>query len=277
MRIYVDPPAVQPYRFGLGSVLQQGTTPAHWQNGVQFQSDACAQALPWPDACTEESGFEEKVIDTEGRPVDGGSAFTLYTTLNCKLIQLQEARSVVARRLALAEPRALEEAFWTGAAGNTPALATDPALSVLGSVIGVTAAVALLEEALADQYAGVGIIHAPRAVNPYAAESTLVIRDGPVLRTPLDTLWAFGGGYDRSTGPVGQQAPAATQTWMYATGAMAVRRDAEPLVIPEDGTALDRVTNEMVVIAERTHVLVQDCMPTLAVLVELGLDAGESL
>lgn len=359
-RVHVTAPPVQPYRFGLQSVLLQPPPPAHFLSGVEFQSNACGTASAWPDPCgatppedtrtvtvtftavangddeadvtvaatvdggdardvsvvfdgeapvvittgagaaplgtvpdtasyaasatditrnVTEAGslvidadgdgsleLELEVVDphqktvTDGRPTTTGDPFTTYAALKCKLVHPDDMRDDVSNLFAMGEARAIEAAFWTGAVGNSPALATSTP-TVLPAASSITAAVAALEKALADSYGGIGVIHAPRAVNAYAAAKGLVVRDKaatPVLRTPLDTLWAFGAGYDAATGPTGEPAAVLGETWLYATGAVTLFK-GEVNVKPDDGSALDGRTNEVLVLAERTNVMTLDC------------------
>lgn len=211
--------------------------------------------------------FTSKEFD-DGLDFDHGDPFTLYHGLLCTILDLAEARNAVASRFSYAEPRALELAFWGGEPGQYPALATDPGLVILPAAANIEDAVAALEFELGQRYGGVGIIHAPRQAMPYAASFNLIVQDGPVLTTPLGTLWAFGGGYDPAIVPTGQDAILDNQSWLYATGAMTSRK-TEVLVLPQDGNAINRQTNETTVLAERTWVLTRDCV-TLAVLVNLG-------
>lgn len=227
----------------------------------------CVQTVTFSADSPEEVIPMEKEFD-DGILYDTGEPFTLYHGFACKLLDTQEARGIIARRFAYAEPRALEHVFWTGDAGNYPALATDPNLVVLATVAtDIVQALALLEQEISETYGGVATIHAPRQAGPYAAESHLIVQDGPRLRTPLGSLWAFGAGYDPTIGPTGETEPTTSQVWMYATGQVTARR-GQVMIVPEGGNTIDRVTNETTVLAERTWVLTRDCL-TIAVLVTL--------
>ncbi|MCA4726888.1 hypothetical protein H8Z58_29055 [Mycolicibacterium fortuitum] len=66
-----------------------------------------------------------------------------------------------------------------------------------GTPVGVTdivAAVGALDTALTDT-GTVGMIHAPAMLAASAADRSLIVRDGSVLRTPLGHRWVFGTGY----------------------------------------------------------------------------------
>lgn len=209
----------------------------------------------------------------DGRAADTGEPFTLYSGLLCKMEDLSLVHDAAVRRFGFSEQRALESAFWAGTAGNYPALATDPALVVLPSAVDIRTAVGLLEQEIAERYGGVGVIHAPRLVMPYAADAGLVQREGEKLVTPLGTQWAFGGGYDPAIVPTGQTPLIEGQTWMYATGQV-VGRKGEIKVNPDLPNSLNRVTNEITVLAERTWVLTRDCV-TIGIKVMLERPASQ--
>src|SRR5690606_23064033 len=205
------------------------------------------------------SDFVEKTF-VDGDGADRGEPFTLYHGYQCKLVNLSEARQHAINRYEFAEPRALENAFWTGSQGNYPALATDPGLVILPAVVEIKAAGGALEQEIAERYGGVGVIHAPREVMPYAADANLVVRQGDDLVTPLGTKWVFGGGYDGAVGPTGQVPVWGGQVWMYATGQVVGYKEPTVRVEPSDGNALDRTLNWVRILAERTWVLTRDCV-----------------
>jgi len=115
-------------------------------------------------------------------------------------------------------------------------------------------ALALLEGAIACNYAGAGIIHASRAVaSLLTGVQGSVVREGDRLLTKLGTRVAAGGGYGcPNTGPSGA-APAAGVEWMFATGEIAVARSD---VFSQ--AELDRATNDVYVLAERAYVAAVD-------------------
>jgi hypothetical protein len=111
-----------------------------------------------------------------------------------------------------------------------------------------------LEQALADYGVGArGMIH----VRPEATPNfTGVRREGNLLLTQNDTIVVPGGGYP-NMGP-GGAAPAAGNTWMYATGLVEVRIDDAIQLLPDPtnnpnwyNEALDRKTNTIVVWAQQ--------------------------
>jgi hypothetical protein len=253
-------PAVLPYRYGLLSAATVMTgAGGRWALGLEYESDNCTSGALWGrDWCGDpvdpvsDPNPADKAVP--GSDLLTATPFTVYDGIQCAPVGLVDVEARARARLAGSEQRQAEAGFWTrqlAVAGT----GTAPAVSGAAGLIG---AVGDLEAALAGQYAGVGVIHAPRWVAPYAAARQLIVRDGAVLRTPLDTAWVFGSGYP-NTGPAGT-APAAGHAWLYVTGAVVVRRS--DVVIPATPAtgALDRTHNTVTVIAERTYAVTHDCV-----------------
>lgn len=280
---YVAPPTFAPLPYGLMSVAQMpggDSDQVHWKLGVQFQPDSCDDALTTVANCpfTNLDDFT-KDVTSEGVPAKGGTAFTVYADIECTPVGnfWQEAEARARAALTNNEPRAVEATFWTGEittgpAGETvyPHLAAttevygngndvllQPAATVLVTgAVDITTAVGMLEGALADCYGGVGALHAPREVLAHMANAYLLKQVGPQLRTYGDIPIAFGAGYP-GTSPAGVTPPTNT-VWMYATGAVMLRRGN--IVITSDRTqALDRSVNTERLFAERTYQISWDC------------------
>jgi hypothetical protein len=203
----------------------------------------------------------------DGKSYTGADPFIVMAGVACGSLGTLNVDDQSRARAALAagEQRAVEATFERGN--------IDPSLSN-GAVVtpgGVTAlrvkrAVGVLEQYLRAEYAGVGVIHA----SPLLAEYIRPDRDGNVMRTQLGTPIAFGSGYLGVDPTTGAAAPA-NQVWIYATGAVTVRRAA--VALPATGAeTLDRATNQVLMIAERGIMVAVDCVPVAAALVNL---AGE--
>jgi hypothetical protein len=169
--------------------------------------------------------------------------------------------------LAAAEQRLVERTFERGAI--SPALVSASTVTPNGTTaVRVKRAVGLLEAYLRANYGGVGVIHAA----PILAEYIEPTKDGNTLRTRLGTPIAFGGGYTGPNPSTGAAAPA-NNVWLYATGAVIVRRTA--VQIPASGAeTLDRATNQTLMVAERGVMVAVDCVPPAAVLVDLAAEDG---
>jgi len=232
--LYVAAPPVTPYTFGLFSVAAMPAPPVdeHWACGVQYEPYLCGSAKVEGDRCAEPQ--PDKAAE-EGVPLVEGTPFTVFAGFNCHLPgrSREDVMDRARQALALGEQRAVEDAYWTGAAGSEPRLA-DPSAVVLnpaGSTGGMHPVSGLgdLEAYLAEHYGGTGVIHAPRGVIPALAAYQQVSpeRGGARLLTTLGTPVAAGGGYIANTGPDG--APALDGTaWLYATGVPSVVRSRAP-------------------------------------------------
>lgn len=272
--LYVPPPVVERYPYGLFSIAQLPvTSDPHWRCGIQWEPYACDQANTYPiDQCDTDPLAKEF---TDGVPLDTANGFVVYGNYRCRLpgrSDEAEIRDRVTQSLLLGEQRAAEHAVWTGDAGNTPFLA-DPAVTVLNAnnpptatdALTPAAAVAALEECAGNNYSGTPVIHGPRGAIALLAAQQQLVRDGSQLRTWAGSQFAGYGG-SPNTGPDGAPAPAGT-FWLYVTGPVMIRR-SEVLIVPDTlASALNRSTNEVTVLAEREYNVAFDDCARCAVLV----------
>lgn len=281
-RLPVLSPDRPPLPYGLMSVANViDETDPHWLNGLLIEPDACDEAHTVQQPC---DGSANKTPTSTGIPTKGAEPFAVYSWIDCSPIGHWEdyaARTVTA--LENGEARAVEREFWTGANGTNPNLAanaavTDASGTVLQSAavalnaaaVDIVEAVALLEGALASCYPGIGVIHAPRRALAFMSSKGLLDvgrgQVGPQLRTDGGTLLAFGGGYP-GTGKAGV-APSAGDSWLFATGAVTVRRDK--IARTDRVESLNRQKNSLVMLAERTYAVIWDCSCHFAVLADTG-------
>jgi hypothetical protein len=260
--LYVEAPATTPYSFGLFSVASFPVeADDHWRCGIEYEPQACGAASAWGDPC---DAAQADKAGVDGVDLVEGDPFTVYAGITCRLPGRTDFEDRARAALALGEQRAVEEAYWTGSAGNTPRLA-DPAADILNTVAGApgalcpAAAIASLEAHLASNYGGAGIIHAPRYAVPFLSRNALINPGRDRITTDLGTAVAAGGGYAVNTGPDGAAAPADT-VWLYATGAVVIRR-SEVWVNPDTlAQSLDRAANQIELLAERTYVVTHECV-----------------
>jgi hypothetical protein len=263
----------------------------HWQNGVTWESrclspmgnttyDECivvtgaGEAPPQPNAKT----------DVVNLTLRGSTPFTPFAKFDCSPVGNGDAAKIANDALTQSEPWQIERAFWTGAAdGKTvvfPHLAANatvvdaqsiqlqsPAsIVVTGAAVDIVTGLGLLEAALADCYNGVGVIHVPVKVLPTLDAWGLVKAYNGILKTLNGNLVAAGAGYP-GTSPAGA-APATGESWIYATGAVTMRRgDIKTFTLSE---SINRGNNTIEMIAERTYVLGWDCCH-FAILVDIGV------
>lgn len=272
--VLIDAPQVERYSGGLYSVAPPQPGPVvdsndrRWENGVQYQSEFCAQTSTWAITCGTDPARADKTFDQTFNMVEG-SPFVSYLGVQCMLPgrTLEEYEASVRNALDACEQRSVERTFWTGDMGNDPHLAngaydvnTNPdGVHVLaGAAVSVVDGVSLLEEWLGDNYCGVGILHTPRTVAPYAAANRQIEGTNPRLTTTLGSRWAFGAGYSVNTGPDGVEA-AAGSAWIYATGQINLWRSPifmQPGALEQ---AFNRRTNDVEILAERVFVLSREC------------------
>lgn len=286
MAIYrerAEPPTFTPLPFGLLSTLGTETRSprsSHWQLGVTYDA-VCALGGTTYDECFAVSGTGSAAVappapKAETTTVEhrGATAFTVFSRVDCSAPGFwDEANELGRRALTQSEQYQVERAFWTGLAGNAlvvfPHLAANAEVTDESGVVLQTAAISVvsgsaaldvvegigrLEGALAACYDGVGVLHVPRSLGAALASEGLLIREGPRYRTPTGNIVVLGAGYP-GTSPSGDSSN--QSVWVYATGAVFLYKGAMEVVPTR--AALDRATNAVSTLAERTFLLGWDC------------------
>jgi hypothetical protein len=257
----------------------------HWQNGVTWQ-DRCPTGDTTYDECLAVTGIgappepAAKTANVE-ETNRGATPFTVYARFDCSPIGMGDAQTVAQDALARVEQMQVETAFWTGVAGGQavvfPHLAADGEV-IEGEVVlqtvaspvvtgaDVAHAIGLLEQELAECYAGQGLIHVPRSALATLAAWNLVTEIDGGLFTPGGNRIVAGGGYP-GTGPDGE-APAAGTTWIYATGAAWGYRSN--VFFSQVRDSLNRSSNTLQMLAERNYLIGFECC-LLAAHIVLGV------
>lgn len=273
-RMIVSSPVRTPLSFGLLSAVQLvDDADIHWRNGVVTEPGPCDRALITTDSCPATGGPAVVITKTSvsGLGCTTSDPFTVYTRLACSAVGFYDAdpEGQATSLLVNGEARAVEREFESGEHGTMPHLASNTVVTgfdgctaqtaaefpVTGSPLVLDHAIAELEEALGECYGNEGVIHVPPIVLGRAARYHLFTRDGPRLRSPAGHLVAVGSGY-RGLSPAGAE-PSHDQPYIYATGAITVRRSAVN-VTSGRADALDRATNDLIITAERTYVISVD-------------------
>lgn len=280
------PTAFTPLPYGLWDTVQQpsGDGP-HWQQGITW-IERCPTGGSTYDECLSVTGVgappepPAKTANVD-QSIRGALPFTVVAEFECAPVGLAEAESVASDALARVEQTQVETAFWTGVAGGQPVvfphLAADtevldgtvvlqPVASPAVTGADVAQALGALEQELADCYAGQGIIHVPRSVLPTLAAWNLITERDGRLYTTAGNLVVAGTGYTGS-GPDGT-APAAGTAWIYATGAAWGYRSDPYVTRLRD--SLDRTSNTLRMLAERTYLIGFECC-LLAAHIVLGV------
>lgn len=203
----------------------------------------------------------EAVAEPEKRLRVGGdqvsaTPFTVYEGVQCRTVDVGDALKRAERRLTL------RESYWVETEFTRQWLRGPDVVTPNGSTaLSLCAAVGVLEEFLAANYGGIGVLHVPRSVAACVGTGGVVQQRNGQLRTHLDNVWSFGAGYGNAS-PTGTPAPAG-HAWLYATGPVVARRTE--VVSREE---LEWRRNNTVAIAERTYAVSADCLQA-AVLAQL--------
>lgn len=272
--LIVPAPPADTYVGGLFSAATFPETSGdpHWQCGVEWEITNCARPGAWAETCPPDV--------PDNKPQDfvpawqNATPFHVILGVDCSLPgnTLDDFRRRLIANMQAGAQSVVERIYWTGEQGNTPYLAGpaydgtppkgDDDVEVLSATpLTVTGGVAALESYLGANYNGIGVIHAPAGLAPFADRNNLVHGNvGGPLRTILGTRWAFGRGYEVNTGPGGIDAPDGT-AWMYATGRVAIWQS--PIFIPNDDdlqASFDRRSNEVNMFAEQTFIVGHECV-----------------
>jgi hypothetical protein len=215
-RRYVEVPAPAPKVGGLYAVARViNTSDPHDLLGAEYQTDACTQAEHWSDgncgygypATPCNVGGTPTLKDFHGLDLVTGDPTTVYDGIDCNLLggDTDWFESRVRAGLDLKEQYAVEKHV----AGLLDSLAGAPV-----DTASVVAAIATAEEFLADNYAGLGVIHMGRGATTEAIAADVVVvgLDG-TLTTAQGTPVANGAGYGSVTG-----------TTVYASGQVTILR-----------------------------------------------------
>lgn len=290
-RRYTAPAAFRALPFNLLSVVDWIADPdTHYGMGMQWQP-LCPGGGSTFDGCIVSGGGSPPAkASNASLGLRGSTPFTVFTEVDCSTPGWWDrAEELAATALSQVEAYVVEQIFWTGtvagivnvamphlaanaivteasqSTGPTTTLQT-AATVVTGSVLDVVEGLGLLEQGLADCYkGGTGVIHVTQALFDHLATNHLIVKDGPVWRTPNGNMIVPGGGY-AGTSPAG--VATVGTSWMYATGPVFGWRG--PLQILGDrAQRLDRNVNTVKTIVERTYTLGFDCCH-LAVQVSTG-------
>lgn len=261
----VQGPPRTPLQFGLFSHVAPRTgDDGRWQiSGVEWETLTCAPAGGrGMDYCDPDDVVGlPKTLTRQDTPEGAATPFTVYGWHNCSPIGTSYERGLqlAEQHLIAREEARVERAIWTGDLGNTPSLRDATKVYDVANGVSVVEGVAFLESWSANQYGSQGVIHMTRGFATQALAKGVVKANGPRLFTVLGTPVVAGAGYDGS-GPTGEADPATLHSWAYITPAIFGQRGE---ILPSSGRPydlLDRGTNDLHSIAERTHLIGwEDC------------------
>lgn len=301
--LLLDPPAPRPAPPGLFSVAEIEEIPVHGRNfGAYWLPDTCGPGEVYAAPC-QTPPYPSTVQDSIEK-LAMAFPFTVYASLVTTPFGLDHDEAVrrVRQRLLNNEQIVAERAFWgtssttifstpgvpnfagkgpdgipvatAGVAGGIlqQMAAAGAAAGYLngGDVSGATATVAdgvsMLEELLAQNYYGQGVIHArPRCAAYFGKQGQIRVTGLPAEMTDTKLLYThnlnclnFGNGY-AGTGPANDaiDTPAGTE-YMWATGRIRIWRDQE-VSISDSQQLLNKATNQLGVYAWRTYMIGVEC------------------
>lgn len=243
-------------------------TDPHWQSGFEWESDCSVDASSTLPPCPE---------PVAAKSVDGGlifcraDPFSVYGSYKCSVggRPVSESITIASNRLNTNKEQAVEKIFWTGI---TPVGNVNPSLQGGNSSCGIepvdltpiegalnpVAAIAALESSIVSCIpGGVGVIHLNYGLLPYIASNFLLREHNGKFYTPSGQLIVAGAGYPGS-GP-GNVPAAPGETWVFATGPMAVYYSDIFYTPSNTDQAIDRSVNSVTFYAEQTYAVIWEC------------------
>jgi hypothetical protein len=277
LRAAVGPINGDPSPYGLlgGCTEVVNVTDVHELNGTDLMS-TCGPVGQWQDCAPQSTPpFVNPASKPFTRPSNCSfEPVTLTSGITCSTfgISFEEGQERALEQLRLGEQRALEDFFmrrWlcTTAAGND--------LTPVAGALSVPAGIGVLENWLAVNYGGQGVIHAPAGAAALLSHSRVidVPTDGTAPYTAMGNCVVLGAGYAANVGPDGAGgcvvAPAG-EAWIYVTPPVRVRRDERSLTITTEQQSVRSSTNDRFALAETTMVVEVACCEAAAVRVSLA-------
>ena len=224
----IEAPTPTPHKGDLLDVAEVHEGLAWLQPADMFTSWNCLDAdsveVCGPDATPAKTFGSPSLVD--------GVRFGVYLGGACKPLSM-DVENNVSRVFDLRESRGVEKVFEVRVLGLGTA--------VSGTPVTTAHALAIMENALGDAYAGVGTIHMSPLLATLYCGAQLLSYVGGKFYTHLGTKVVVGTGY--------------TSNNLYGTGDVTVYRGPKELVPAPD--MANNVTN---VLAERAYVVVADCV-----------------
>lgn len=262
------PTASMPLRYGLfQAAIGPLDLPVHGRNGgLRYVTSVCADGFGYEIECVDDQNDKSASWTENGTTTVLGVPFIVYATMQCAPVgySYEEQRAFVVDRLKSVEQAVVEGILATGAVGQFPSLlAADGIVSVTGGGTTPVEVVSELETALycgfdgSTIYGQPGVLHMTIPVFNQLKSDHLIEFDGTRWRTPIGTVVSTGC----YTGDGVDGTPQADGTsYIYITGQTVIWRtsDAQLEIPPVEG-ALDRTTNQMMMIAEREYVVTYEC------------------
>jgi hypothetical protein len=262
------PTESMPLRYGLFAAAQGPLDlPVHARNGgLRYVTALCAEGFNYEVECIATLNSKSSFFSA-GTTTVTGVPFVVVATVKCGSVGYtpEEQRAWVIERMRGVEQAVVEETFSTGAVAQSPSLtAASGIITVAGAGDTITDVVGELERARycgfganATQYGPRAILHVAIPVLERMRQEHLVEWDGTRWRTAMGTV--VSAGCYANNDPAGA-APVDGVFWLYITGQTVVWRtsDTDMEIMPIEG-ALQRSTNQVLMMAEREYVVTYEC------------------
>lgn len=265
-------PLPQPLPFGLFSAaITVPEASGRWGMGANVRPYPPGAASSF-DPCSAGTFRQKDIPEQPATPFF--MAFGVYLADQCsgRGVGTDAALDNRARAaFAAVEQFAVEREFASGALmPSNPYLGDGNATILGGGAVSLVEALALLEQAIGDT-GKAGMIHADRGIVAGWSGIGALRVSGDKLLTFNGTPVASGGGYN-NVQPDGQAAPTTDTGWAFATGPVEIRRSDDIEIIPGSlAEALDRETNLVTYLAERSYLVTWDTQLQAAVLADRSL------
>lgn len=269
-------PAQPPRISFLGSALDVSPTDLLWGNGFRWTPEACVTGDLF-DPC---AGGTKAVSLDDNESEQEADSFIVWAGVSCSTFDPEyagrELQARALRALLACESRHVAREFWDGtlaqAAGWPNFYLRQPGFVAVTGNGGEApvSALACLEAGLDSCKCGDGgVIHMTKQVATYLFNAQVLERvDGQTRTKAGETKVIIDAGYT-GTAPTGI-ADATDVAWMYATDAVAYRKQKDPRVFAANvKEAVDRDTNTATWLAERAFGVQVDPCCHLAAAVQI--------
>lgn len=262
-------------RFGLLDVVPPQTlNDPNWMvGGVNWEDFLCGNNVTsFIDNCPPATGFtkpaDRSLNFCHADPFNVVESFDCSVGGRVRQYNAGEAFEIARQRLLTWEEYSVEQTFWTGISANglvNPSLAVGndecglapEDLTPGAGAVNPVAAIATLEDVMADVFPNGGLIHVPYGLAAYLENFRLMNQVGDRMYTPTGNGYVLGAGYPGS-GPLNVPADPG-ETWIFATGPMAIWRSDLYQVGDELGQIVNRQINDITARAERYYAVGFSC------------------
>lgn len=232
-----------------------------WANGAETRGWPASRGAIHNPLATGSSAVKESGSTTQNgqfRP------FTAYLPDQCSTFRIadeNEFRQRILTAFYAVESSIVAREFLSGSeVSSNPHLADGTGdFPNANTAVTPPSALALLEAAIAASGRS-GVIHvSPQMLTTLGGTGHIILNERlGVHRTIAGTLVVADAGYADGDTPSGHTPATATQEWIFASGAIDLRR-TQPIVLPEDlWMAVDRSTNDLEYIVERHYLISWD-------------------